>query len=374
MGQLRGTGLSTGGTLCLLVPGPLDQRTGGYLYNRRMMAWLADRGWQVSVPRLEGRFPDPDARAGKAVADAFGACPEDTTLLVDSLVLPTLAEVPRDVVRGRTIIALVHHLASDETGIPQATRRRLSEREQEALPRASGVIVTSAYTSDRVARAGADPERIRVVVPGTDPAPAANGPQAGEPAMLLCVGALVPRKGQDVLVHALSLERARSWRCVLAGSTGRDPEFVLRVRRLVEEEGLYNRIEFAGECTGEELARLYDRASVFVLPSYFEGYGMALTEAIARGLPVISTNSGAIPHTVPGDAGILVPAGDAQALGAAVASLLEGSIGEGGRRAGLASAARRHAASLPDWETQAGALAEALRSLGSPTPTLPRES
>ena len=372
MGQLRGTGLSAEGTLCLLVPGPLDQRTGGYLYNRRMMASLVDRGWPVSVPRLEGRFPDPDARARKAVVDAFGAFPADATVLVDSLVVPTLAGVPRDVVRDRRAIALVHHLASDETGIPQAIRRRLREQEQQALARASGVIVTSAYTAERVARAGSDPERIRVVVPGTDPAPTANGPPAGEPTMLLCVGALVPRKGQDVLVHALALERARRWRCVLAGSIGRDPGFVLRVRRLVEEEDLGDRIEFAGECSGEELAGLYHRASVFVLPSYFEGYGMALTEAIARGLPVISTNGGAIPHTVPGDAGILVPAGDAQALAAAVASVLEGSTREGGRRAGLAAAARRHAASLPDWETQAGALAEALRDLGSPT--LPQES
>ena len=372
MGQLRGTGLSTEGTLCLLVPGLLGQRTGGYIYNRRMMASLVDRGWCVSIPRLEGRFPDPDARARGAVADAFGACPAHATVLVDSLVLPALAGVPRDVVGNRAVIALIHHLASDETGIPSSVRRRLRVCEREALPWASGVIVTSAYTAKRVARAGPGPERIRVVVPGTDPAPSANGPPAGEPAMLLCVGALVPRKGQDVLVRALALERARRWRCVLAGSTGRDPEFVLRVRRLVEEKGLGDRIEFAGECTGEELARLYDRASVFVLPSYFEGYGMALTEAIARGLPVISTNGGAIPQTVPADAGILVPEGDARALAAAVASLLEGSRREDGRRAGLAAAARRYASSLPDWEAQAGALAEALREIGSPS--LPQES
>ena len=365
--------MSAAGTLCLLVPGPLDQRTGGYLYNRRMMASLRDRGWRVAVPPLEGRFRSPDRRAAKALGDVLAALPADATALIDSLALPALAGVPSGAVRCRRVVALVHHLASDETGLPAAVGRSLRTRERAALACASGVIVTSEYTAHRVAAAGVDPRVIRVVIPGTHPAPAAKGPPAGEPAMLLCVGSLVPRKGQDILVRALARERERRWRCILVGSTARDPAFFRRVRRLVDEEGLGGRIEFAGECTGEELTGLYDRASIFVLPSHFEGYGMALTEALARGLPVISTTGGAIPHTVPGDAGILVPAGDAEALGEAVASLVEVRPGEtagarsgsAGRRASLAAAARGHAASLPDWERQAGAFAEALGDLGS---------
>ena len=367
--------MTPGGTLCLLVPGPLEQRTGGYLYNRRMMASLGDRGWRVTVPPLEGRFPDPDRRAGKALGAALAALPADGTALIDSLALPALAGVPSGAVGDRRVVALVHHLVSDETGLSPGIRRSLRARERDALARTSGIIVTSTYTAKRVGAAGADPARIRVVVPGTDPAPAAKGPPTGEPAMLLSVGSLVPRKGQDILVRALARERGRRWRCILAGSTGRDPVFVRRVRRLVDEEGLGGRIELAGECTGVELAGLYDRASIFVLPSHFEGYGMALMEAIARGLPVISTTGGAIPHTMPADAGILVPAGDAKALAEAVASLVEdpseetagARSGRTGRRAKLAAAARGHAASLPDWERQAGAFAGALADLGSPT-------
>ena len=360
--------MTAAGTLCLLVPGPLEQRTGGYLYNRCMIASLRARGWRVTVPPLAGRFPDPDRRAGEAVGDALAALPADATALIDSLALPALARVPYGAVRGRRVVALVHHLTSDETGLPPGVGCSLRTREREALARASGVIVTSAYTAKKVGAAGADPARIRVVVPGTDPAPPAKGPPAGDPAMLLCVGSLVPRKGQDILVRALARERERRWRCTLVGSTERDPAFFRRVRRLANEEGLRGRIEFAGECTGEELAALYDRTSIFVLPSHFEGYGMALTEALARGLPVISTTGGAIPHTVPRDAGILVPAGDVEALAEAVASLVEDRSGEAGRRAGLAAAARRHAASLPDWERQAGAFAEAVADLGSPAP------
>ena len=366
--------MTAAGTLCLLVPGPLEQRTGGYLYNRRMMASLRDRGWRVAVPPLEGRFPDPDRQAAKALGDALAALPADATALIDSLALPALAGVTSRAVRDRKVVALVHHLASDETGLSPGIRRSLRTRERDAFAPTSGIIVTSTYTAKRVVAAGADSARIRVVVPGTDPAPAAKGPPLGEPAMLLCVGSIVPRKGQDILVRALARERERRWRCILVGSTERDSAFFRRVRRLVDEEGLRGRIEFAGECTREELDGLYDRASLFVLPSYFEGYGMALTEALARGLPVISTTGGAIPHTVPGDAGILVPAGDAEALGKAVAYLVEdpseetaGALsGRAGRRASLAAAARGHAARLPDWERQAGAFAGALGDLGSP--------
>ena len=361
-------------TLCLLVPGPLEQRTGGYIYDRRMMASLRDRGWTVTVPTLPGRFPVPDRRAVSSVGGILAALPAEATALIDSLALPALAGVPARAIRHRTIIALVHHLPSDETGLPPNTRNLLRARERESLARTAGTIVTSAYTAERITAGGGDRGRIRVVVPGTDPAPTSRGPPAGDPVVLLCVGSLVPRKGQDILVRALARERERRWRCVLAGSTARDREFFRRVRRLVDHEGLGDRIEFAGECTGEEISGLYDRASVFVLPSHFEGYGMALTEALARGLPVVSTTAGAIPHTVPGEAGILVPAGDTEALADAIASVVEDRSedtegarpGAAGRRERLAAAARRRAASLPGWERQARAFATALAELRGP--------
>ena len=367
--------MTAAGTLYLLVPGPLGQRTGGYIYDRQMVASLQDRGWTVTVPTLVGRFPDPNRQAVHSIGDILAALPAETTALIDSLALPALAGVPASTTQDRTIIALVHHLPSDETGLPPNRGDLLRAREREALARTSGIIVTSAYTAERIAAGGGDLERIRVVVPGTDPAPTSKGPPAGDPVVFLCVGSLVPRKGQDILVRALVRERDRRWRCVLAGSTERDPDFFRRVRRLVDDEGLEDRIEFGGECTGEEIARLYDRASIFVLPSYFEGYGMALAEALARGLPVISTTAGAIPHTVPRDAGILVPAGDAEALADAIASVVEGQSAEttrtqsstAARRESLAAAARRFAVSLPDWERQAHAFATALAELGAPT-------
>ena len=169
---------------------------------------------------------------------------------------------------------------------------------------------------------------------------------------------MVPRKGHDVLVGALARLRELPWRCVCAGSLERAPDYVRRVRALVEEHGLAGRIRFVGECRRSALDRMYAGSSVFVLASHYEGYGMVLTEALARGLPVVSTTGGAIPDTVTSDAALLTPPGDDRALAGAIGSLLDpdAALGEQSgdgarRRAALAAAARRQAARLPGWDT-----------------------
>lgn len=360
--------MTAGRELYLLVPGSLEQRTGGYLYNKRMVQGLRSQGWTVVVPSLQGRFPDPNPEAEVSMRNALATIPEHATVLVDSLALPALAGVPAPALTFRQIIALVHHLTSDETGFNTLTKNRLRHREGEAITRVSGVIVTSDYTAGRVTAMGVRRERIRVVVPGTEASLPAVGPRPDEPVLILCVGSVIPRKGQDVLVLALAQHLERRWRCVCAGSLEQDRAFSRSVRTLAAREGLGDRLRFVGQCGEDQLASLYARASIFVLPSHFEGYGMALTEALARGLPVISTTGGAIPDTVPKEAGILVPAGDPGALGEAIALLLEdvpedpagGLYSAKRRRAELSAGALRHAARLPDWEEQSRCFADAL--------------
>ena len=186
---------------------------------------------------------------------------------------------------------------------------------------------------------------MSIAVPGTEPAEPATGPEAGQPARLLCVASLTRRKGHDVLVDALAEISDLAWSCVLAGSDAYDPVHASQVVERVGRRGLDERVSFAGELDAESLAALYDRSSVFVLASYYEGYGMALTEAISRGLPVVSTSGGAIPFTVPAQAGVLVPPGNAGALAAALRSVLTSPD----RLAALRAGAMRAAADLPDW-------------------------
>jgi glycosyltransferase involved in cell wall biosynthesis len=224
-----------------------------------------------------------------------------------------------------------------------------------------GVVVSSTFTARNLAAYGVPADRVRVVVPGTEPAPLAVGPGDGRPPELLCVASLTPRKGYDVLVAALARVQDLPWTCTCAGSPERDPAHAELVRRLLADAGLSDRVRLVGEREGAALEGLYRKASLFVLASYHEGYGMALADALARGLPVVSTTGGAIPFTVPADAGRLVAPGDPARLADALRSLL----GPSGApvRARLSEAARRHAVTLPAWRDSVGAFAAAIDQL-----------
>jgi glycosyltransferase involved in cell wall biosynthesis len=352
-------------TLHLLVPGPLDQRTGGYLYDRRIVEGLRALGRDVRVHEVPGRFPDPDARAREGLAKALRSCPDGAVVVVDGLAGGALPGVLASQADRLRLVALVHHPLTDESGLDAETASRFRSLETSTLEAVEGVVVTSRHTARRLRDLGVDPLRVRVVEPGTEPAAPAVGPGPGAPPRLLTVGTVCPRKGHDVLVEALDRIRGLDWVCVCAGSLSRAPEFAGEVRRRVGEAGLESRMLFVGELDADELENAYASATVFVLASRFEGYGMALTEALARGLPVVSTTGGAIPGTVPEEAGVLVPPGDPDALALELARLLE----DAAALRALADGARRVAASFPDWGSRGAAFEAALRELvGSPEP------
>lgn len=351
----------------VLVPGPIDQRTGGYIYDARIVDGLRRRGWNVTVHALEGRFPDGDAAARASLGETLGRLPDGARVVIDGLAMGGLPAPVRAAAGRLRIVGLAHLLLADETGLDGRQRAKYRASEHAALAACAGVIATSGHTAARVAALGVDAAVVRVVPPGTDPAPPAGGPGAGAPPRIFCAGTLTPRKGQDLLVRALAQLADLPWTCVCAGSLTRAPAFAHAVRRQVEEAGLGGRIELAGDCGSDTMDALYDSSSLFVLPSHFEGYGMVLTEALARGLPVVSTTGGAIPHTLPAGVGVLLPPGDAAALAAALRTLLAPGAGAA-RRMRLAEAARRYAADLPDWEAAAAAFGAALLELTARPP------
>ena len=352
------------GDLHVVVPGSLNQRTGGYLYDARMVDGLRALGWQVVVHELEGRFPDPDPQARASLLHALDAIADGGRVLVDGLAMGSLPGPVRAHGDRLQILSLVHHLLSDETGLEDGCRERFRTLEQEALTACVGVLVTSRFTAARLQAFGVPPDLVHPVCPGVDRAQPARGVPEGVSPRLLCVASVTPRKGHDVLVRALGHVRELSWSCVCAGSLDRAPGYVDTVRRLAEELGVSGRIELAGECDDATLSALFDASSIFVLPSYFEGYGMVLTEALARGLPIVSTTAGAIPDTVPLDAGVLVAPGDEHALAEALGKLLCTPS----RLEGLAAAARRHARDLPSWKDAANAFAAAILDLAPDPP------
>ena len=346
--------------LHVVVAGPLEQRTGGYIYDARIVAGLRRLAWQVIVHSLDGQFPDADALARQSLERTLRDLPDGARVVVDGLAMGGLPAPVRANRERLRILALVHHPLSEETGLAPPVRARFAASEREALAGCRGVLVTSEFTASRLESFGIPAERVRAVLPGVDRVPPARGPIADEPPMLLCVASVIPRKGHDVLVRALARLRDARWTCVCAGSVTRAPAFASAVTVQTREVGLTDRIQFLGECESDALDGWYDASSVFVLASHYEGYGMALTEALARGLPVVSTTAGAIPDAVPPDAGVLVPPGNDAALAEALAPLLSDG---GSERRAVSAAARRYAESLPTWAQTVAAFAAATLEL-----------
>jgi len=261
-------------------------------------------------------------------------------------------------------VALVHHPLALETGLAAAQRLALQHSEMRALAAARGVIVTSPFTARHLgADFGVPPERIAVVEPGTEPAPLASG-SADDGLSLLCVATITPRKGHALLAEALAGLKDRPWTLHCAGSLTMDPACADALARTIARHGLEQRIVMHGEQDEAGLRKLYQHADAFVLPSFHEGYGMALAEAIAHGLPVISTRAGAIADTVPPEAGLLVPPGDLPALRAALQRLLD----DAPWRAQLGAGARAARTRLPGWADSSARFAQALQRFADNEP------
>jgi glycosyltransferase involved in cell wall biosynthesis len=341
------------------VPGDLATPTGGYTYDRLIIAGLEALGWQVQVLDIGDSFPRPSATARAAARRALAELPTVWPVVIDGLAFGVLAQEAQELAPTHRLVALVHHPLALETGLTEdeATALRISERA--ALRHAGRVVATSSSTARLLIEDYAVPvERLNVVQPGTDRITFQPRP-AGARVELLAVGSISPRKGYDTLAAALATLSELPWRLTIAGDRERSLPTVLALDQQIKQLGLSERIRFTGAIPPAALMRLYAEADMFVLASRFEGYGMAFAEAIAHGLPVVGTTAGAIPQTVPAGAGVLVPPDDVTALSRALRGLIE-SLPE---RERLAAGARAAAAAFPSWQESAALFGSVLEQI-----------
>jgi glycosyltransferase involved in cell wall biosynthesis len=335
--------------IALLVPGPFDTVSGGYNYDRRLVEGLRALGHAVEVVELKGRHPLPDDLATTDAAGALAALPADARIVVDGLGLPAFAPLAEELAQ-RKAVGLIHHPTALEHGNPGPVRDALRAAEAALFPRLARLVATSPLTARRLPEEfGADPDRVGVVEPGTDPAPRSTG-SGGAGCAILSVGTLVPRKGHDVLLRALGSLPDLDWTLTVAGGA-RDPVHAQTLAALAEELGIAQRVRFAGEVSAAELEALWAGADLFALASHWEGYGMAVAEALSRGLPVAVTAGGALAELVPMEAGVVSPPGDTVSLGKA----MRRAIFDTELRAEMAEAAWRAGQALPRWEDRAAA-------------------
>ncbi len=341
--------------LWFAVPGDIETRTGGTIYDKKVMAELRAAGRPVDHLQWPSSFPFPSREDLEAVAASLAACPNGALVMIDGLAFGAMPELAAQNAGRLRLVALVHHPLALESGLPAHAADRLRASEQDALRYVRAVIVTSAMTAATLARDfGVRSEKITVATPGIDKPSPSWSPQSNPVPRLLAVGTVTPRKAYDVLVRALARIADLEWQCIVAGSLDRALDTVIAVRRLIEDRDLADRIDLVGEVT--DPTPFYETADIFVSPSRYEGYGMAIAEALAYGVPVVATRVGAIPEVVPGSAGILVPPDDPPAL----ADGLRRLIGNRQVRKEFAAGARKAAESFASWRGTAARIASAL--------------
>ena len=345
----------------VVVPDGIDdpaRPTGGNTYDRRVCRELAALGWSVHEHAVPGFWTSPGAASFAALAGVLERIPDDAVILLDGLIASTAPNVIVPQAPRLRMVVLVHMPLGHRPPDDDAGKAR--RRERAALSAADAVVTTSAWARRRLAELYELPAaRVHVAEPGVDVAELASGTAAG--GAMLCVAAVTFDKGHDVLLDALASISEESWHCACVGSLDRDRAFVERLRRRSVDGGLRDRVSFPGPCTGPDLDRAYASADLLVLASRAETYGLVVTEALARGVPVIAAEVGGLTEALGHGAdgirpGLLVPPEDPVALAAA----LRAWLGDAELRARLRRAASERRTSLPRWSGTASVLAGVL--------------
>ncbi len=336
--------------LHVVVPEGIDdpsRPSGGNAYDRRICLGLAAIGWSVHEYALPGTWPRADAVARATLAGVIRGAPDGALVLLDGLIASAVPEVLVPEAGRLRLVVLVHMPLGDAVRGSEVADVRA--REHAVLSSAAAIVTTSAWTRRwLLERYALRPSQIQVAEPGVDPADLAPGTAAG--GELLCVAAVIPNKGHDVLLEALAAVTDLPWRCVCVGTLTRDPGFVDRLGSQARKHGIGDRVCFNGTCTGADLDVSYAEADALLLASRAETYGMVVTEALARGLPVVATTVGGVPEAL-GRAtdgsrpGLLVPPGDSTAF----ADALRRWLGDSDLRQRLRRAARERRVTLSGW-------------------------
>jgi glycosyltransferase involved in cell wall biosynthesis len=355
-----------GGKIAFLHPGRLDTPTGGYAYDRDLIAALERAGMEVEVHGLGDGYPFPDEATLDQAASVLSALPDGTLALVDGLAFGVLDAVVAPHARRLRLVALVHHPLAHESGLEPGEALLLEEAERRALALARHVVVTSSHTARALHEDfGVSGDRISVVEPALalalPPLRETEVPPAHGPRRLLCVGSLIARKDHGTLLSALARLADRSFHLDLVGSLELDPVHADQIADTIARLGLSDRVTLHGALPRDALETLYANADLFVLTTLYEGYGMVFAEAMAHGLPIVATGEGAVRNTIPEAAGIVCENGAVTDVATAIAGLLD----DPQRQLDMGAAARAHAETLPDWDTQAARLLSVLgRILG----------
>ena len=340
------------------IPGAIEMRTGGYIYDRRVLELLNADGVRVQHVQLLASWPDPTPEAEADLARQLDALPTGMPVILDGLVLGAM-DTALLAQQTRPVIAMLHHPLGLETGLSPARVEFLLAREKANLRHVAHVVVSSQHTREILIDQFEVPaKKLSIALPGFDRPASALLREKLEPPLILSVGIICQRKGHDVLLSALDRIKAQDWQAVIAGRV-QDEGVYNALLAMRADLGLEARVTFAGELEADALSACYHQASIFALATRYEGYGMVLSEAQLHGLPVVSCAVGAVPQTVAGGGAILTAPDDPDAFAAALSKVLQ----DGTLRENMARDSRATSASLPCWQDTAAIMRAAIAAV-----------
>ena len=332
------------------VPGSFPATTGAIVFDTKLAEQLRSLGQSVAIVPVAGAHPMPDAAARASAADLWSVHQLQSpggTVVIDGFCLYAFDGLEQSL-QSAGAFAMVHHPMSLEPQLPQAERDAFMVIEQRILPQLARIVVPSEAIRSRLTAALVLPPGIvAVVTPGIVEAPRSTG-SAGRRCQLLAIGSLIPRKGHDTVLRALAGLTDLDWTLTICGDSELDPDHATTLRDFVETTALAGRVVFAGACSPDRLEALWQAADIFVSGSCFEGYGMAVAEAVRRGLPLAITNGAAASEVIPVDGSVIVEPGDHVQLSKALRRLIFSAP----LRQELAEAAWQAGRALPTWDDQ----------------------
>ena len=338
--------------------GGTGRKTGGYMYNGRVIFGLRKRGFEIEEVVAGGASPDEQRTAAPGFGSTFDPSRYDA-IVVDALARIALAPHLDLWLSWRPVVALVHELPSVASGGSGPETVPSECDYEEPLLHADRLVAVSDHGRNVLLGRGVSPGRIHVVPPGFDGIPEGVGPhvQGDGPVRALCVAQWIERKGILTLVEAWALRERKGAVLELIGETDADPDYAFRIGDAIEAAPR-DSIVVSGCVDDATLGASYASADLFVLPSRYEGYGIVYAEALARGLPIIACEIGPVPDLVGREAAVLVRPDDKEDLSAALDLLL----GDPTLRTKMSAAASRRASRLPRWEDTIIGFEKALRT------------
>lgn len=317
----------------LVIYGNLDIQTGGYLYDRKLVEYLREKGDQVKVISLNKQ------NYLQNILDNFSESflnnlinAEIDVLLQDELNHPSLFWINTKLKKRikYPLVTIVHHL-SYSASLNSMSKLFYRIMEKRYLSTVDGFIFNSKTNQDFLESFMGKSLLGVVAYPGRDhinPTGSqddiASYLSKSEPLRILFVGNLLQHKGLHTLIDALSSIDKEKWILTVIGDSSISPNYTRSVHNLIEKHNLNSKVKFLGFVSSDELADSFKKNHLLVVPSVYEGFGIVYLEAQGFGIPVIASTNGAAKEIIRhGKEGFLVPHGDLQSLSKYISILIE---------------------------------------------------